>query len=660
MLWGLLAVLIPLVVHLFNLRRYHKVYFSNVERLSALQTESRRRNTVRQWWVLAMRMLAVALLVLAFARPMMRPKGASTMSNSNAVVSLYIDNSFSMEGATEEGSLLDAAKQKAREAAAAYGMETRYQLLTGTLGGDELRWLSRDELMEAIDAVEPAATSRLMSEVAKRQSDFLKQSGAPSRHAYLIGDFQQSTADLDALPVDSSVVFTLVPLKATGADNVWIDTVRLDAPAYFVGGNVEVLVTLRNGGIQAVEKVPVRLYVDGRERAIATLDLAANATGSASLRFSIDRAGWIDGCVKIEDYPITFDDSYHFALQAGERVEMVEVGPAAPSESLQRLFGQDSAVHYRSERHLPAELEDCQLVVLSDVASLTTGETRQLAEWVEGGGNLLVIPPAGVADGLNPLLEQLRAPQLAGWQKRTVRAMTIDYQSSLYQGVFASQDDEVELPTVQGHYALVGNQAVQQSILALADGGELLTLTPAGEGRVYLFTCPLSSEWSNFASQALFVPTLYNIALYSRPQPAASHTLGTETTIPLQGRYEANRSYELTGGEEVALTPDLRRVGGRQLLVLHGELTEAGIYRLADEHLAFNYPRRESEMRFLSADEVAKAAAQHYGYTVVRPTHQSLTEELQRRGDGRQLWRLCLWLALAALAAETVLLKLKR
>ena len=121
-LWGLLAVAIPVVVHLFNFRRYRKVYFSNVERLSELHTEQRRRSTLRQWLVLAMRVMAVVFLVLAFAQPVLPKAGSRVHTAGNTAVSIYVDNSFSMANASADGTLLDAARQKVREVVEAYAV----------------------------------------------------------------------------------------------------------------------------------------------------------------------------------------------------------------------------------------------------------------------------------------------------------------------------------------------------------------------------------------------------------------------------------------------------------------------------------------------------------------------------------------------------------
>lgn len=670
-LWGLLAVAVPVVIHLFNFRRYRKVYFSNVERLSELHTEQRRRSTLRQWLLLAMRVLAVVFLVLAFAQPVIPTEGNIPRTGST-VVSLYVDNSFSMANASSDGSLLDAARQKVREIADAYSASDRFQLITNDMKGSEMRWLNRDELFEALDEVTSLDGSRgaspaspLMSTVAERQVDFMRQAGTRNRHAYIISDFQRSTADLDRLfavtEADSSLLVTLVPLSAVEADNLYVDSLLLDAPAYYVGGSVAVEVSLGNSGSRDVEKVPVKLTVDGRERAVTTVDIPAGGTTRTTLVFRLDHTGWTDGCLTIEDYPVTFDDCYHFTLCVGDRLRVLHLNlteDRLQQESINRLFAPDSTVDYQRAARLQHDLAQYHFVILDQPRGLASGEVQQLAQWVLDGGSLLVVPSADGGAALNDLLQAVQAPRLERWVQRAVKASTIDYSSSLYRGVFSGHNDEMEMPSVQGHYTLAAG--IKQSIITLADGGDLLCVTPAGAGKLYLFTTPLTAGQTDFANQALFVPTLYNMALYSRPLPPSSYTLGSDEPIMLQGTYDITSTPpELSApNSDFRILPDLRRIGGSQQLVLHGELTHDGIYRLGEEHLAFNYSRRESQMSFLDRREIAKAIDGHEGLTLVRNSTKPLTDQLRARDGGRPLWRLCILLALVALAVETILLKL--
>lgn len=658
-LWGLFALIIPIAIHLFNFRRYKKVYFSNVERLEELHSETHRQSVLREWLVLAARLLVITFVVLAFAHPVI-PHNGQALHSGSTVVSIYVDNSFSMENAATEGSLIDIAKQKAREIAEVYDADGQFQLLTSDMTGDEFRWLNRDEFLDALDGIEISSASRRLSEVATRQCDFMARSGAANRFAYVISDFQASLCDFDALPTDSSVLFTLVPLDGMGVDNLFIDTVRLDAPAYFVGGRVEAEVQVRNCGHRAVDKVPVKLYTAGRERAMATLDVPAEGTAKAHLSYTLDESGWVDSWVEISDYPVVFDDKYYFTLLADQRVHMMEFDNGNPNEALGKLFGADSVVEFkhRAATAFDVSLTDYNFIVLNEIERLPSGVAQSLASWVLDGGSLLVIPPAdGNMADLNVLMALLQAPHLDRWIPQQMTASSIEYQSSLYRNVFSGKNEEMELPVVQGRYRLDNTGAVKQTIIALADGGEMLTYTPAGEGHLYLFTQPLREEWSNLTSQALFVPTIYNMALYSHHQPVTCHTLGTADAIVLQGNYDVTARPPELAGEGVSLLPDIRKNGNRRLLMLHGELSSAGFYRLADEHLAFNYDRRESMLTFISHDDVEMAVAKRSGYTTVRNAERPLTEELRERNDGHRLWRTCLWLALLAWAIEIVLLK---
>ena len=658
-LWALLAVLVPVAVHLFSFRRYRKVHFSNVQRLSELHTEQRRHRNLRQWLVLAARILAVVFVVLAFAQPVVPNRQAQLRSGTSAV-SIYVDNSFSMANATAEGSMIDAARRKVHEVADAYGVGDKFQLITNDMRGSEMRWLNRDELLEAADALEPSPAAPLMSTVATRLHDFLAQSGTHNRHAYIISDFQQSTADLDALPADSTMQVTLVPLSATVADNIYIDSLWLDAPAYHIGGTVDISVALRNSGSHDIEKVPVKLYIGGRERALTSTDLPADGSATATLRFTIDSAGWVDGRVAIEDYPISFDDNYHFAFRVDDLTRVLELDGQGANPYLERLFANDESIVLQRAPQLQHDLAQYDLVVLNEPRTLSSGEVQQLSQWVAEGGSLVAIPSEQSGTALNSLLASLQAPQLKQWVRRQVKANTIDYSHSLYRSVFNSRTDEMEMPSVQGHYSLEPAVAVHQTIVGLADGGELLCVTPTGAGRLYLFTTPLDESHTDLVNQALFVPTLYNMALYSRTLPPVAHTLGDYSPIALQGDYAADRQPPtLSDGADISLLPDLRRTMGTWHLLPHGELPHDGIYTLADEHLAFNYPRRESRMEFLDHKTIAEAASQLVGYTLVRNSTKPLTDELRDRDGGRPLWRLCLLLALAALALETILLKLR-
>ena len=112
-LWALLALAVPVILHLFYFRRYKKIYFSNVRFLREVKEETSARNKLRNLLILLARCLALAFIVLAFAQPFI-PVSSDTAQGEKAV-SVYLDNSFSMQAFGDDLPLPDRARQRARE-----------------------------------------------------------------------------------------------------------------------------------------------------------------------------------------------------------------------------------------------------------------------------------------------------------------------------------------------------------------------------------------------------------------------------------------------------------------------------------------------------------------------------------------------------------------
>ncbi|MEO6630783.1 MAG: BatA domain-containing protein, partial [Mucilaginibacter sp.] len=171
-LFALLTLAIPIIIHLFNFRRYQKVYFSNVQFLKDVQEQQSHRRNLKERLILASRLLALIFLVLAFARPFIPGKNAANAGKQQAV-SIFVDNSYSMQTLNREGTLLDEAKRRAKEIASAYSINDSFQLLTQDFEGKHQRLLSRDEFDDAVDAVKISPQSRSLQQIISRQQSLL-------------------------------------------------------------------------------------------------------------------------------------------------------------------------------------------------------------------------------------------------------------------------------------------------------------------------------------------------------------------------------------------------------------------------------------------------------------------------------------------------------
>ena len=147
-LWALTALAIPVIIRLFQLRKFTRIEFPNVRMLQEVSQRTRSRKQVKHWLVLLMRLLALASLVLAFAQPYL-PNASGAVKAGQRAVSFFLDDSWSMDGTNPQGRLLDQARKNAQDAVMAYKATDRFQVVTNTFEGRQQVLLGRDEALEA-------------------------------------------------------------------------------------------------------------------------------------------------------------------------------------------------------------------------------------------------------------------------------------------------------------------------------------------------------------------------------------------------------------------------------------------------------------------------------------------------------------------------------
>ena len=238
----------------------------------------------------------------------------------------------------------------------------------------------------------------------------------------------------------------------------------------------------------------------------------------------------------------------------------------------------------------------------------------------------------------------------------------------LYSGVFRNLSEEVEMPSTTGHYTLQQpGGTVTRQVIGLLDGNSLLSETPFGQGHLYLLATPLRPDYTDFVHQAFFVPTLYNMALFSTPLPQPYHLITATQPIPLSTLFTDDNPRHLdpvdATSSQQGFIPDIRRSGSHSLIYPHGEIVQAGNYILSPqplEGLAFNYSRQESDLACLSRSDIKRLVneAGLSSYRLSPPAAKSMTDYIRSRNQGTPLWRWCILLALLALLAETLFIRL--
>jgi len=661
-LFALVSLAIPVLIHLFNFRKYQKVYFSNVQFLKQINEQQSSRRNLKERLILATRLLALTFLVLAFARPYIN-NGHAINANTQQAVSIFVDNSYSMQTLNSEGSLLDQAKQKAKEIASAYSINDRFQLLTQDFEGKHQRLLSRDEFNDAVDAVKISPQSRNLQQIINRQQSLLSMQSNAVKSIYIISDFQKNLSPIRALKTDTGTRINFVQLKASKLPNVAVDSVWLLSAIHRPGESEKLVVRLHNYADATAEKIPLKVLINKEQKALGSYTVNPRSTQNDTLSFSGLQAGWQQGKVTLQDNPVTFDNDFYFSFDVKQQMPVLLIDDGAANPYLKAVFATDK---FFDVKDVPAGnvdyagLNRYPLIVLSDIKSISAGLAQQLKTYVTKGGSLMVFPSIDAdISTYRALLQPMNAPYPNKLQTEAIKVSSINLQSPVFKNIFDSYPQNPDLPVVKKYYQLaLSNNS--QNLMFLPGNNPFLTESPGGKGKVYVSAVALNDDFSNLQRHALFLPVLFRIALLSGHDQPLFYTIGQNEAIEMPPIQTGEKQLLKLNKDNISIIPDVRQQEGSTLLYLSDEVQQAGAYHLQKQDstvavLAFNNSRSESDLTYLTPADLAKIIPK--SGSILQAGTASLKNAVTDINIGVQLWKLCIILALIFLAAEILLVR---
>ncbi|HYQ56250.1 MAG TPA: BatA domain-containing protein, partial [Draconibacterium sp.] len=271
-LFALLAVAIPILIHLFSFKRYKTVYFSNVSFLKDIKKESQKKSRLKQLLLLAARILTIIFLVFAFAQPFI-PTNNDAQKQNKQLVAVYIDNSFSMNALSEQGQLLEVARNKALEICMAYPPGTKFRLFTNDLDPKQQHIFNKEQFIQQVSTIQASPTvvplsiiyNRFASEINDNESD---------KNLYFISDFQRSITDIDNFS-DNEIFSYYLPLVPNEVANLYIDSCWVEYPAHRLGQEENMFVRIRNSSNQNYQNLPLKLFLNDSIKSITNFSVEA-------------------------------------------------------------------------------------------------------------------------------------------------------------------------------------------------------------------------------------------------------------------------------------------------------------------------------------------------------------------------------------------------
>nr|WP_295930223.1 BatA domain-containing protein [uncultured Dyadobacter sp.] len=677
-LWGLLAISVPIAVHIFNFRRTKKIYFTNVAFLKAVETQTRSVRQIKHWLVMAARILAIICLALAFAQPFIPAENRLAMDR-RGITSIYLDNSLSMESELNNKRYLDIATGRLGDLLGLFRNAVSLQLVTNDFSPQEQGLYPAEKLRDRLTTINLSNTTRTLEQVYKRQENLMaRHSHTGKNQLFWFSDFQKSTSgNLSAIRTDTTNQIFLVPVQAAAEKNVFVDSAWLNTPFIRELQNNILFVKVSNSGNQEARNVVLKLSLDGTQASTASVNVPASGSATAKFNFNLKGKGYKKGQITFDDFPVTFDNNYYFVLNASPLIRVLHIyGQKSEGNYIENVYANDSLFTLRSysaQNVDPGLIKDSDLVVLEGVNALSGTLPQDLQAFVRAGGSLAILPPPVPAgDSYGRFLSAFGINGLnVGKNASLPLPLAVpDRNNPFFSDVFEEsvrQEMNLNLPAANPVWSWAN---AGQSLLALRSGQVYLNQLITGLGKAYVFAAPLNQEFGNIAQHAIFVPVMYKIAASSVRQQRTSFTFD-ESPISLHiADAKPNSVYKLRKNKTEIIP--LQRITGNQLLLeipegdQLGEGLAAGYFELVRDNkteqiIALNHSNAESRLQYYSPAELRAAFSGRKNVQVFdKIDDDSFATAFQQQNMGTHLWRYFLFAALFFLLAEVALIRFVR
>ncbi len=671
-LFGLILIAIPIIIHLFNFRKFKKIYFSNVRLLKEIEISTKKQNKVRNWILLLSRILAIIALVLLFAQPYFPNKEEKLVEKGLNAVVICLDNSFSMQNQGREGQLIEQGKQKAKDIINQYNSSDEFLLLTMDMEGKHQHFVNKEMLINYLDEIEISSKTEYNSKLIKRGFDLLNNKQGFNKRLFFISDFQHLAFDVDKFPMDTTIKTLLVPIEANNISNIYIDSISFIDPVFQIGKNITLNVRIINKSDKKAEAVSVKLFLDNKQLSVSSLDIEANQSQSLIMNFVLEKHGIQHGYISLIDNPITFDDNFYFTLQTNPKIEVLSINSETSNPYISHLFSSSNSeisLTDMNEKKIDfTDFSKYSLIILNQLNEFSSGLASELTRYRERGGDILIIPSEKMnISSFQSSMQQMGLPIYSQLVLRTNKVSLINQESKLYKGVFSQQVENMEMPSAKKYFQLsYTTQTSRESIMKFQSQDDFLLVSQKDKSKVYIFATDLNDSFTDFVRQALFVPTLWNMALFSQVVPVPYYMLSENNEIDISQLSQANNLtlvQIVSIDKKTSFIPELRKSNQQQSLIIHNQIHKAGNYNIVEQDkvyagVSFNYSRMESDLSFLDTKEISEKLKQHSlkSYNTLDTKKQLIASYFKKTDKGFSLSIIWLILLFLSITIETYIL----
>ncbi|MEE9449264.1 MAG: BatA domain-containing protein [Ignavibacteriaceae bacterium] len=625
-LFGLLAASIPVLIHLFNLRKLKKIEFSTLRFLKELQKNKIRKIKLKQWLLLVLRVMIMLFLVTAFARPTLEGISIGGTTAAAKTTALFIlDDTFSMSVVDQDGSYFNKAKQTIKNLLTQFEEGDEAALILVSSQPDEINLTTNlTKLKNELGEIKISYASDELNNALVKAAQVISASENFNKEIYLLTDFQKgrlvAEENLEDLGEMLKENVKLYSFNFSGKEvyNIALSELKVNTSIFEKNKPVNFSVNINNYSNQPADNTIVSLYIDGKRSAQQTVNIQPGTTQTINMEAPVKATGYVDVFAEIEEDDVLHDNKRFTSVFIPEKINILLLYNNPEDSKYVKLALSSSSTSENfvitSKRlsQLPGlPLNNFNVIFLLG-SNLHSGVIK-IEDFLNNGGGIVVFPGSvqNLA-GFSNLLTSLGLPSttqliISDETGQPFEFEKVEFEHPLFKDIFLDEEKtEIESPQIYSYYR---NQTKGKgkSIITLVDGSSFMSEYSVSEGKVFLFNSSPVTTWSDFPLKSIFAPLMNKSVFYlsSKNKSKVDYLTGEKINVNISSRNLPQIRIEKPGNREDMI--NLAENTGSDFL-FYPTTNFAGNYKFYSgekllDNVSVNTNPVESKINYLTDDE---------------------------------------------------------
>ncbi|MGW8256450.1 MAG: BatA domain-containing protein [Thermoguttaceae bacterium] len=563
LLWGLLLVGLPVLIHLINMLRHRPVQWAAMEFLLASQKKRRRRILMKQLILLLLRMLVIAAVVLLAAQPLMNRQLSGMLGGAKTHHVILLDDSFSMSDRWDETSAFEQAKRVIKQIGADASRRAGSGYFTllpfshaearqGTFSKDLIHYPLGDDfadkLANLLKHLEVSQTAVGPLEALRRIDRILSETPGERNVLYILSDFRsrqwKDPSEIKKILLKrqtaSNDKIRLINCIERVHSNLALESLAVEPGIRAAGVPWFMDVAVANFSKTPLKNVSVALSEDGRPRpGVIINEIPPGQTRKERFQVNFPSAGSHRITARLQGDAVEADNYRYYTVDLPVEVSLLMIdgeAQASNSQFLAMAASPGTAVRtglrpqIEMERFLALKpLDGFAAIIVSNVQRLDQSAVRALEKYVAaGGGTAFFLGDLCQASYFNKALYRdgkgLFPLPLKGKAElpieRLEKSSDVQIERHFIFRIFADRRDSfLQTVIVERYFSVLEDwkpspDSGVRVIARLRNGAPLVVEKTYGKGKVVAFLTTAAPTWNNWARNPTFVVLCQDLAAY--------------------------------------------------------------------------------------------------------------------------------------------------